>query len=132
AGVVGDVFAKAGEGDDVGKTILGAGVDRLAHLLDAHVVVLRIVHSLVEPVTAGNGADQAVFFQRRPILGIDQLDALATEVDGDLAHFLDVPVLLKTPLHDGLVDGAFLYACLVGPGGSRQGQGSGRCHPSRV
>src|SRR5262249_24510692 len=64
-------------------------------------------HALVEPVAAGDGADQVVLFQDRKIGGIDQLDGEAAETLGDLAHLVHVPVFLVAPVDERLLD-AFL------------------------
>src|SRR5207248_10628406 len=82
--------------------------------------------ALVEPVAARQRADQAVLLERRPVLGIDQLHAQATELLGDLARAVHVPVLLEAPLHDRLADALLDRDRLVrrGEGGRRNGGGA--------
>jgi len=69
-------------------------------------VILGVVHSLFKPVAARDSADEIILPEGGPVPGIDQLDAFAAKKPGYLAGLLDVPVLLETPINDGLVDAA--------------------------
>jgi hypothetical protein len=54
---------------------------------------------------------------------IDQLDAFAAKTPGYLTSLLDVPVLLETPINDGLIDaaldGALFGGCAYNDIGAR-------------
>jgi hypothetical protein len=72
----------------------------------------------------------AIFLQHRPVFGLDQLDALAAELFGNLAGFLNAPVLFKTPVCYGLFYASFggLHFDTSGFAGTRrQSKGHGRC-----
>ena len=77
----GEFFRVTGKGDDVRASEVGRVVDGLLGHLEKHVVVLGIIESLDERGTlkgkGGNGAVEIMLFQFGPMLGRDQLDALA-------------------------------------------------------
>jgi len=81
-------------------------------------VILGVVHSLFKPVAARESADEIILPESGPVPGVDQLDAFAAKLPGYLAGLLDVPVLLETPIDDGLVDaaldGALFGGCAYG------------------
>jgi len=114
AHIVRNVLAKTGERDDVGEAIFVAGVDGVLELLQAHIVILGVVHSLFKPVAAVNSADEIILSEDGPVPGLDQLDAFAAKLPGYFAGLLDVPVVLETPINDGLVDAAFEGALFGG------------------
>ena len=101
------------EGDNVGTTEVGGGINGLAGRFDNHVVVFRIV----EPLDEGRafhrnrryGAGQTMLFENRPMLGFYQLNAFATKLVGRRTHFLSTPVLGEAPRHNGLIDATLLY-----------------------
>jgi len=130
AHIVRDVLAKTGERDDVGKTIFVAGVNGVLELLQTHIMILWVVHSFIESVAAENSADKIILSEGGPVPGLDQLDAFAAEVPGYLAGLLDVPVLLETPINDGLIDSALDGALFgrfanSGTGAEANGRGAG-------
>jgi len=69
-------------------------------------MILGVVHSFFESVAAVNSADEIILPEGGPVPGVDQLDAFAAKKPGYLAGLLDVPVLLETPINDGLIDAA--------------------------
>ena len=69
-------------------------------------MILGVVHSLFKPVAARESADETILPEGGPVPGVNQLDAFAAKLPGYLAGPLDVPVLLETPINDGLVDAA--------------------------
>ncbi len=69
-------------------------------------MILGVVHSLFKPVAARESADETILPEGGPVPGIDQLDAFAAKMPGYLTSLLDVPVLLETPIDDGLIDAA--------------------------
>ena len=107
AHIVRNVLAETGERDDAGEPVLGAGVDGVLEFLQTHIMMLGIVHSLLEPVAARDGADKTVLLQGGPITRLGQLDALAAKPLGDLAGLLDVPVVFEAPVDNGLVNTTF-------------------------
>jgi len=133
ADIIRDILAETGKGDYAGKAGFCAGIDGVAEFLGAGVVVGWVVHSFVKAVAAGDGADEAVFLEGRPVFRLDQLDALAAEPIGYLTGLLDVPVLLETPVSDGLVDatsGGGSLRAFVDSIARREGQGRGASGPN--
>ena len=104
AHIVGNVLAKTGERDNTGVAILVAGVYGIPEFLDTHIVILRIVHSLIKVVAAVQSADKPVLPENGPVQWIYQFDAFAAKKPGCPAGLLDVPVLLVTPVHNRLVN----------------------------
>jgi hypothetical protein len=82
-------------------------VDGVLELLQTHIMILGVVHSFFEPVAARDSADETILSEDGPVPWLDQLDAFAAKLPGYFAGLLDVPVLLETPINDGLVDAAF-------------------------
>ena len=112
-GVVGDALGEAGEADHLLEAVLGAGVDGVLGRLDDPVVVIGVVEPLREGRVGGHVdlADRAFqpgFLQEREVFRLDQLDAPAAELPGDLDRLGDVPVLLEAPVDDRLLDPAVL------------------------
>ncbi len=69
-------------------------------------MILGVVHSIFKPVAARESADETILSEGGPVLVIDQLDAFTAKLPGYFAGLLDVPVLLETPINDGLIDAA--------------------------
>jgi len=69
-------------------------------------MILGVIHSLFESVGAENSADETILSEGGPVPGFDELDAFAAKMSCYLAGPLDVPVLLETPINDGLIDAA--------------------------
>ena len=111
--IVRNVLAKTGERDDVGEAIFVAGVDGVLELFQTHIMILWVVHSFIESVAAENSADEIILSEGGPVPGFDQLDAFTAKMPGYLAGLLDVPVLLETPVNDGLIDSALDGALFV-------------------
>src|SRR6516165_3188809 len=112
-GVVSIAPLVTGEGDDVGETCLGTGVDRLPRPGDDLLMIARIVEAAHKGhprhAVGGNGANQVVLFQDAPVLGRDNFHGRTTQVARLPAGPFQVPSLpgsIEAPENHGLPDTA--------------------------
>src|SRR6185312_11518571 len=95
--------AVAGEADDVWEPGFAGRVDGCANLAQALVPVLLAVEALWDRVSFHHAADQAVLFEGREFLGLDQIDPLVSLADRDAAQVIERD-LGVAPAADGLLD----------------------------
>ena len=116
---------------------LGAGINRLLGGLDHHVMVIGVVKPAHEGrafhAVRCDGAGEAVFLEHGPVIGGNQLYALAAEIGRRLGGILNLPAALApAPVHHGLVDAAFLHTAFgfggLGGDGGREGGATGQFH----
>ena len=108
--VVGHGFAIAGEGDDVGDAGLGGQGNVFAKTFLDPGVVFRAVHGAFDFAAAGvtHAADQAIARGYLKFVGIEQIDALQTDLSGVGAKFVERNFLI-TPAGNGLADISFAF-----------------------
>ncbi len=133
-GIIGVAPLVTAEGDDVGETRLGTGVDRLPRPRDDFLMIARIIEAAHKGhprhAVGGNGANQVVLFKDAPVLGRDNFHRWTSQVPRLPAGPFHVPSLprgVEAPEHHRLPDAAIdhrpgLRSCRRG----RQTRQSGR------
>src|SRR5881628_967670 len=105
-----DMALRLPEGDDVGDAGLGGQGNVFAKTFLDPGVVFRAVHGAFDFAAAGvtHAADQAIARGYLKFVGIEQIDALQTDLSGVGAKFVERNFLI-TPAGNGLADISFAF-----------------------